>query len=85
MKIEYLLHAENQLKERQISKKLIEKILSKPDQVVDARFNRKIAQKVMLEGKFKFLYRVIYIVSESKTVVITAYKTRNIKKYWVEK
>jgi len=85
MQITYGLHAENQLKERGISKRLIEEILSNPEQIINSIKGRKIAHKVISEGKVKFLYRVIYVIEKSKFEVISAYKTRKIVKYWVKK
>lgn len=86
MKIVFGLHAKNQFKERRISRKLVRKILQNPDSVLDGKNGRKIAQKIVLEGKFKFLYRVIFeMESKNNFLVVTAYKTSNIKRYLVKK
>ena len=85
MKVSYLDHATYQIKERGIKKKLVREILLAPDQIVIGHKKRKIAQKIVFEGKFKFLYRVVYLEENKSFVVVTAYKTTNIKRYWVKK
>ena len=85
MHIKFESHAENQIKERRLGKKQIEETLLNPDNVLDAKKNRKIAQKVFKTGSFKFLLRVIYVIENSDFVVISAYRTTRIEKYKVRK
>jgi len=85
MKTEYTAHAEKQIKEREMSKGLIERILQKPQQTVKGKKNRKITQNIIKIGGFKFLFRVIFIEENNTIKVLTAYKTTNIEKYWVKK
>ena len=85
MHIKFESHAENQIKERRLDKKQIEETLLNPDNVLDAKKNRKIAQKVFKIGRFKFLLRVIYVIENSDFVVISAYRTTRIEKYKVKK
>lgn len=85
MRIKFETHAENQVKERLLDKKQIEETLRNPVQLLDSNKGRKIAQKVFKIGKFKFLLRVIYVVENSDFVVISAYRTTRIEKYWVKK
>ncbi len=83
MQISYSQHAENQILERKISKKLIENTLNDPDNVVLGYGGRKVAQKaVVVDGK-TFLLRVIYAESEVITV-LTAYFTK-LNRYGAEK
>lgn len=82
MQIYYSQHAENQIRERKISKKLIENTLNEPDNVVLGYGGRKVAQKaVVVDGK-TFLLRVIYAESEVITV-LTAYFTK-LNRYGAE-
>ncbi len=85
MSIFFSLHAQNQLVERRLSRKIIEKVLRAPESVLSGRNGRKIAQKLVTEGKFKFLYRVIYEEKAGNTTVVTAYKTTNFARYSVKK
>ncbi len=70
--------------ERGLSKVQIEETLANPSQLIYSRKGRKIAQKVFGIGTFKFLLRVIYVVEGSDFVVISAYRTTKIEKYWVK-
>ena len=85
MNIEYSIHAEKQIKEREMGKEIIEEILQNPQQTVKGKKNREIAQSIIELGGFKFLFRVIFIEEKSAIKVLTAYKTTNIEKYWVKK
>ena len=82
MRINYSRHAEEQLKERDISKLLINNILLKPQQVLTAKKGRKIAQSTVELGGIDFLVRVIYVEKMYCYEVVTVYKTTKIKKYW---
>jgi hypothetical protein len=85
VKIKFESHAENQVKERLLDKRQIEETLLNPDDLFDAKKNRKIAQKLFKIGRFKFLLRVIYVIENSDFVVISAYRTTRIEKYQVRK
>ncbi|MDD5163053.1 MAG: DUF4258 domain-containing protein [Candidatus ainarchaeum sp.] len=84
MRIKFEAHAENQIKERLLDKKQVEETLLNPDNIVDSKNNRKIAQKVFQAKGFKFLLRVIYVIENSDFVVLSAYKTTRIEKYVVK-
>ena len=82
MRINYSRHAEEQLKERDMPKQLINNILLEPQQVLPAKKGRKIAQSIVeLEG-IEFLIRVVYVEERDCFEVVTGYKTTKIKKYW---
>jgi len=68
--------------ERNITKKEVTKVLRKPDQIIETRIKgRQIAQKVTTKNKKKFLYRVIFEITNGKKTVITVYRTTKISKY----
>ena len=56
MELRYTEHAEENIKERELDKAVIEDVIRDPDRVEHGKFNRKIAQK-MVGVK---LLRVIY-------------------------
>ena len=61
---------------------MLEAVLEKPDQVVPARGAAKAFQsKCEIGGKI-FLLRVIVDDSADPAVVVTAYRTTKIEKYW---
>ena len=80
----YSTHAEDQLKERELSKELADQILLNPMQVLESKKGRKIAQSIVKFEKKAFLIRVVYIERPDHYNVITVYKTSRIKKYWRE-
>jgi hypothetical protein len=82
MKIIYSRHAEEQLKERKLSKNLVSRILAKPDQVLAGQKGRRIAQAIVGEEGVEFLVRVVYEEEGDITEVVTVYRTTKIKKYW---
>jgi hypothetical protein len=82
MKIIYSRHAEEQLKERKLSKSLVSKILTKPDQVLSGQKGRRVAQTIVTEDGVEFLVRVVYEEEGDITEVVTVYRTTKIKKYW---
>lgn len=85
LKIVYTNHAELQIIERNLDKKLIETILRKPDQLLFVREdNNWIAQSVIEEESLKFLYRVIFIEEKGFMKVLTVYRTTKIGKYLVK-
>lgn len=68
--IKYYKHAEDQIKERKVSKKEVEMAIKNPVEVVNGRRNRKIAHKVF-NGK---LLRVVYEEEEDEIIVVSAYR-----------
>jgi len=82
LRINYSKHAEEQLKEREMSKQLINNILLESQQVIAARKGRKIAQSIVELDEIRFLIRVIYIEEGEFAEIITVYKTTKIKNYW---
>ncbi|MFZ2070156.1 MAG: DUF4258 domain-containing protein [Halobacteriota archaeon] len=68
--IKYYKHAEEQLKERKISKKEVEMTIKNPIEVVNRYGNRKIAHRVFDDK----LLRVIYEKDGEEIIVISAYR-----------
>ena len=67
-------HAIKMLKERQISKRLVESALNNPDEIVEGKHGRMVYHK-LLDHK---LLRVIV----ENNIVITVYLTDKVEKYW---
>ncbi|MBC8520742.1 MAG: DUF4258 domain-containing protein [Methanomicrobia archaeon] len=68
--IKYYKHAEDQIKERKISKKEVEMTIKSPIEVVSGYGNRKVAHRVFDDK----LLRAIYEKKEDKIIVISAYR-----------
>lgn len=75
MEVSYGDHAELNLKERKISKKLVEHTLRHPDEILNANYGRKIAQK---RYNVKML-RVIFEEEGKVYKVKTAYYTKTTR------
>lgn len=76
MEFDYIDHAEENIKERNIDKKLIEDVVKKPDKLIDAGPSRKIAQRVIGNK----LLRVIHEKQGNTYIIVTAYYT-SLKRY----
>lgn len=81
MNFEFSKHAIEQMELRKISKEIIEKILDKPAQMKDENGN-KIYQSIISESSKDYLIRIFVNPNKDPNLVITAYKTSNIKKYY---
>lgn len=76
-------HGLKALENRGIPLRLAEKVLDHPQQVVHERGNRYAFQsKIDFGGGRIFLLRVIVDHSPDPPVVVTAYRTSKISKYW---
>lgn len=77
MKIKFIEHALERIKERGITKDEVIDAISEPDYVGKGYGGREVAQK-LTDGK---LLRVIYEKHGDEIIVITAYKTSKVEKY----
>lgn len=67
---------------RNIPLEWVERTLNLPEQVVEGYEGRKVAQKIYnLSGK-RMLVRVVFETAGVKKVVVTAYLTSQIERYW---
>ncbi len=73
MEFKYTAHAEENIEERKLNKKIIEDIIKNPEKVIDSKFGRKIAQRTV-EDK---MLRVIYEQKDNVYIIITAYYTKS--------
>jgi hypothetical protein len=81
MRIIYTKHAEERLDMRGISKKLIEKTLFDPDEVIQENEEIKIAQKVVKDKMVRVVFKE---KAENLYIMIIAYLT-TIERYKGEK
>jgi len=83
-KIEIIPIARKKLERRGLSEAWIKETVNRPDQTVGGYGGRKVAQKkYVLEDK-EYLLRVVYEEREDLAVVITAYLTSQVVRYWTE-
>ncbi|HCG77215.1 MAG: hypothetical protein COZ37_02500 [bacterium (Candidatus Ratteibacteria) CG_4_10_14_3_um_filter_41_18] len=84
MKVILLSHAKDQCRERGIKKNIIEETVFNPDQIIEEKEGKKIAQKKIFdeEKKKNYLIRAIFKEENDRRIVITLYKTSKVQKYW---
>jgi hypothetical protein len=76
-------HALDEIERRQISRILLEGVLQAPEQIVPALGIRRAYQsRIETDTGRPMLLRAIVDESENPPVVITAYRTSKIDKYW---
>ncbi len=86
MRFRYSRHAEEELARRRIPRALADEVLRHPQQVVPERDSRSAYQsKVDFGGGRAFLLRLIVDEATDPVMVVTAYRTSKIEKYWRRK
>jgi len=84
-RIKYQLsrHARQEMDRRSIPIELLESVLMEPQQVIEHLDGKKVYQSQMdLGGGKIYLLRTIVIEFADYALVITAYRTKKIGKYW---
>ncbi|WP_415062356.1 DUF4258 domain-containing protein [Bdellovibrio sp.] len=76
-------HAEEELRRREIPEDLAISVLLHPEQIVDGYNGTKVFQScVVFPNRRLYLLRIVVNVKASPILIITAYKTTQLKKYW---
>jgi hypothetical protein len=75
-------HAYAQLSLRNIHPETIRRIMEAPEQILLAPFRRAVYQSRELVEDRMFLVRVVVEFEKAGAVVVTAYRTRSVAKYW---
>ena len=83
--IEIIPLAKRKMARRGIPEAWVESALTAPDQVVEGHGGRVVAQQRRRIRRREMLIRVVFEETEDKYVVITAYLTSDIKRYWRDK
>jgi hypothetical protein len=82
MNVHFSKHVHEELQKRNIALELVEQVLRAPEQKVPEVDNITCFQsQVTIDGK-PYLLRVMVNETASPPVVVTAYRTRKIHKYW---
>jgi hypothetical protein len=81
-KLEIIPIAKRKLVRRGIPDEWVKEAIDSPAQIVDGYGGRKVAHKKYLVENREYLLRVIYEEKEEVNVVLTAYLTSQIKRYW---
>ena len=84
LRFHFSKHVLEELEERQIPRMLVERVLESPEQNTAVLENINCYQsRVEISGK-QYVLRVLANETVQPPVVITAYRTSKIRKYWRE-
>ncbi|KAM3095571.1 DUF4258 domain-containing protein [Phormidesmis sp. 146-35] len=76
-------HAEEERERREIPREFLDEVLQSPQQIVDDRDGKKAYQSQFEFGNGKtYLVRAIVADNTEPAIVITIYRTSQIKRYW---
>ncbi len=67
---------------RRIPMEWVEQTLESPDQIVEGYESRQVAQKRYCEGDREVLLRIVFEGEGDRQIVVTAYVTSRIERYW---
>jgi len=82
--IELIPIAKKKLERRGIPEKWIAETLNSPDQIVEGYGGRRVAHKKYMIGGKEYLLRIVYEDKEGQYIVLTAYLTSQVNRYWKE-
>lgn len=82
MEIKFTKHAEKQLIERNISKEAVHDTILRPGQLTSQQDGILLFQSVYYEGDNKYLLRVAVKPQAGAWLILTAYRTSKVQKYW---
>ena len=74
-------HAVEQMKKRNISEEIVDKIINQPEQIINEE-TYTIYQSLLDENGKTYLHRVFLNTKNNPYVVITVYKTSKTDKYY---
>jgi len=83
-KIDIIPIAERKLSRRGIKRELVEDAVINPEQIVEGYGDRKVAHKKVFIYDKEYLLRAVYEETEEMIVVVTAYLTSQVSRYWKE-
>lgn len=82
MIIHITLHAEEQIVLRKLTRELVVRVVTAPEQIIPAKGNRYFAQSRFVKDGKEYLLRVLVETSGSERFIVTVYPTSKISKYW---
>jgi hypothetical protein len=85
MQYKFSKHSLEQMDTRGISKAIVENILKEPEQVKDENGKKVYQSLIKFENKNEYSVRVFVNTEQSPNLILTVYKTSNIKKYYESK
>ncbi len=77
-------HANREMRRRNIDRELLETVLSAPEQTISVSPTRVVMQSRHARRERTYLLRVFVDIDRNPPVVVTAYLTSKVDKYWGE-
>ncbi|NIN91910.1 DUF4258 domain-containing protein [bacterium] len=81
-KIEIIPMAKKKMERRRIPEEWVTETINSPAQTVEGYGRRNVAQKKYMVKDKQYLLRVVYEGREEVNVVVTAYLTSQVERYW---
>ena len=79
----FSIHALSEMKQRNISREMVESVLANPEQIIPELHGRNVYQSKLDFGTGKlFLLRVVVVDNTEPAIVVTVYRTSKLSKYW---
>jgi hypothetical protein len=75
-------HADEQIRNRKLTRERVIHVASEPEQTIPGTKNRYFAQSRYQEGEKEYLLRVLVEQVGNELRVITVYPTSKVRKYW---
>jgi hypothetical protein len=75
-------HAEEQIRNRKLTRERVMQVASSPEEIVTVSPNRYFAQSRFAEGGRTYLLRVLMEHVEDERWIVTVYPTSKVAKYW---
>ncbi len=82
MKLKISDHAKEQMQDRKIPSKIVLEVATNPEQTYNNDIDETVCQSKITFGEKTYLLRVFVNFTENPPVIISAYRTSRIKKYW---
>lgn len=75
-------HAREELERRGIRREMLDEVLTRPEQIVPGHAGLTVYQSRVAFGAQPYLLRAVVDLTRNPALVITAYRTSKIAKYW---
>jgi len=81
--VRFTPYSEARVRRRKLSMQLVEQVAEHPEQVLEEN-DRKVAQSRFVDPArgTEYMLRVVYETDGEDKLIVTAYKTSNVRKYW---
>ena len=81
--VRFTPYSEARVRGRRLSRQLVKQVAEHPEQVLEEN-DRKVAQSRFVDPArgTEYMLRVVYETEGEDKLVVTAYKTSKVRKYW---